>query len=295
MKKLLLIGILVALLGATIVSRNFLANRFFRASQLPDIREEVKEAVVELLPPEKKEISAPPPLRVAKESPVSLLTQAGVLAWTNAERTDRGLRPFTANAALHAVSRLRLEDMFQKQYFEHVSPQGIGAAQVAEQVGYEFIAIGENIALGNFENDKALVQAWMDSPGHRANIVSAKYTELGVWVGEGFFEGRRQWIAVQIFGLPRSACPAIDESLEAKIENLKIEIENREAEAKAMREELEGAEPRTREEREAYNKRVREYNAIVEEINAKILEAKNAVSEYNAIVTAVNDCFAKIQ
>ena len=53
---------------------------------------------------------------------------------------------------------------------------------MAKKAGYEYISVGENLAMGNFKNDGDLVEAWMNSPGHRANILSFKYKELGVAV-----------------------------------------------------------------------------------------------------------------
>ena len=96
--------------------------------------------------------------------------------------------------------------MFEKEYFEHKSPSGIGASDIAHDVGYEFILVGENIALGNFDGDEALVQAWMDSPGHRANILNKRYTEIGIAAEKGLYQGKMMWLAVQIFARPMSLC-----------------------------------------------------------------------------------------
>ena len=60
--------------------------------------------------------------------------------------------------------------------------------------------------------------AWMNSPGHRANILNPHFQEIGVAVGKGMYEGHETWIAVQSFGMPLSACPASDANLKIKID-----------------------------------------------------------------------------
>ena len=64
--------------------------------------------------------------------------------------------------------------------------------------------------MGNFKNDQDLVSAWLNSPGHRANILNTRFTEIGTAVLKGFYEGREVWMAVQEFGLPLSSCPNPD-------------------------------------------------------------------------------------
>jgi uncharacterized protein YkwD len=256
----------------------------------------------------KKQISTPEPIRAAKESPSSFLTKAGVLKWTNIQRNENGSLPaLKDNLELDNIAELRLKDMFAKQYFAHYSPTGIGASQLADKTGYEYIAIGENIALGNFENDKVLVQAWMDSPGHRANILNTHYTEIGIAVGKGTFaasnggeprqerEGEQTWIAVQVFGLPLSTCPQPDATLKARIEYLKSQIGQLENQAEAVKNELENVRPRGREGRTAYNQKVDEYNALVNQINNLAAEAKMIISQYNSQVGILNECIASAQ
>src|SRR3989344_2386836 len=154
--------------------------------------------------PVKKEIAAPPPLKAQKEAPTAeiILTADGVLSWTNKEREKAGLPDLAPNQKLTASALAKVRDMFKNQYFAHESPAGKGAGDLAEAEGYDFILIGENLALGNFEGDKALVEAWIASPVHRANILGSRYKEIGIAVGRGMFGGRETWLAVQHFALP---------------------------------------------------------------------------------------------
>ncbi|MEI6553150.1 MAG: CAP domain-containing protein, partial [bacterium] len=71
-----------------------------------------------------------------------------------------------------------------------------------DQTGYQYSSAGENLAV-NFDYSKDVVQAWMNSPTHRANIVKAKYQEIGIGIAEGFYQGRPSVFVVQMFGTPK--------------------------------------------------------------------------------------------
>jgi hypothetical protein len=184
-----------------------------------------------------------------------------------------------------------MQDMFKEQYFAHESPTGRDAEYGAKKNGYEFIALGENIALGRFNGDEDLVTAWMNSPGHRKNILSTHYTEIGVAVGEGTFEGKKVWIGVQIFGRPLSDCPQPSPELKTKIDALKLKLDTLGREADALRAELESApRPKTEAQRDAYNAKVDAYNRIIQDINTANEEIKILITEYNDQVARTNAC-----
>ena len=241
---------------------------------------------VSLIQEIEKEISAPPPLRALIEAPSSMLTEQGVLQWTNIQRTRNGLAPLTGNTRLNGAASSKLQDMFTRQYFEHVSPSGEDAGDLAQHTGYEFLAIGENLALGNYADDQTLVQAWMDSPGHRANILNIRYQEIGVAVGKGIFEGNSTWLAVQIFGLPLSACPQPDEQVKTQVELYEAQASESEERLETMKMDLELGTQRG----VAYNRKVQRYNDLVEEYNALARQIKVLVVQYNAQVTTFNEC-----
>jgi uncharacterized protein YkwD len=141
--------------------------RYFEP-RLADLEKTATDFVIREI---KKEVNAPPPLRIYKETVVreTPLTVIGVIKFTNDRRRENGFIALAHSEELDAVARLRVKDMFAKQYFAHISPSGDGAVSAANEIRYDYIAIGENLALGNFLNDEDLVRAWMDSPGHRAN------------------------------------------------------------------------------------------------------------------------------
>ena len=199
-----------------------------------DITNTVEEALPEQLASLQKQIITPPPLRGPRGGQGGTLTIAGVFSETNRHRTAENVPALTRNATLDAAAAAKLQDMITQQYFDHVSPDGRGPADVAETAGYRYLRVGENLALGNFGSDAALVQAWMDSPGHRANILSAAFTEIGIAVGQGVYEGESTWLAVQSFGTPEAACAQPDAALQKTIAVKTETIENQRAQLIAL-------------------------------------------------------------
>ena len=219
------------------------------------------------------------------------LSVADVIIWTNRNRASNGEIPaLKENSKLNLSAQKKVDDMFAKQYFEHVSPSGVGVSDLGTKVGYEYIIIGENLALGNFKDAQALLDAWMASPGHRANILNSSYTEIGVAVGRGKFNGQDTWLAVQHFGLPRSACPTIDEVLHGVIELNQKEIKTEESNLASRREKIDSG---VVYEGKTTNEQIAEYNSLVAKYNQLILDLKQKISDYNAGVRAFNTCLSK--
>jgi len=240
-----------------------------------------------------REISNPGALVAEIESLRAYLTKDGVFNLTNLERQSRGMVLFSGDKDLDQIARMRLEDMFAKGYFEHVSPSGESASSVADDIGYEYISIGENIALGNFETDQVLVQAWMDSPGHRANILNQKFTNLGIAVAKGTYKGRETWIGVQIFSRPLSKCPSVDESLKTKIDASINQAELIKQEIERIQRELDEMYGGRRQNRDEYNAKVEEYNSLVRLFNEKNMEIKQMIETYNQGVKNFNSCLGE--
>ncbi len=285
MKKIFSISALVAVFAVLFYFRADLLRVY---KTLPEISSHIPTAVSDL----KKEISAPAPLRSSRMAPAKIvLTRAGVISQTNIARSNNGALPaLNENTMLNAAAEAKLKDMFVKQYFEHISPSSIGPGDLVEKQGYDYILSGENLALGNFDGDNDLVTAWMNSPGHRANILNNKYQEIGVAVGKGMFEGRETWLAVQEFGMPQSACPSPDSALKAGIESGESNLEALKEATKALKSQLEASDPKTRQEYKEYNEKVDEYNSLVKQINRLIDRIKILVNNYNAQVHDFNLC-----
>lgn len=202
-------------------------------------------------------ILTPLPLRSTEDNPQSYLTKSGVIDFTNRERIKHGLIPLKENEKLNSSAGTKAEDMFLKQYFEHQSPTGEKVSDLANEMDYKFIILGENLAMGNFKNDEDLVKAWMDSPGHRENILNPDYQEIGISVIKGTFEGKSVWMVVQHFALPLSACPQIDESLKSEINSNERAIKK--------------------------SKSIIEYNNLIR-------KNRSLINRYNNQVSALNNC-----
>ena len=99
----------------------------------------------------------------------------------NRERTAHGLKPLHVNAELSAAALDRIDDMFAKHYFSHVSPDGIQPWQWVDKRGYDYHAMGENLAVG-YSSAESVVDGWMHSPEHRANVLKPAFDEVGVAV-----------------------------------------------------------------------------------------------------------------
>jgi len=241
-----------------------------------------------------KTVVAPGPLRATTQTQTvsvtsSDLTIPGVIEFTNGARSQNGGLPaLTENEILDRDAKLKMDDMFTKQYFEHISPQGVGPADLAQIVGYAYIVVGENLALGDFGSDQGVVTAWMNSPGHRANILNPHYQEIGVAVGKGMYEGHMTWIAVQSFGMPLSACPAIDTKLKAQLDADNITISNLRTQLDTKKAQIDVT-PTTD---SLYNTYVTEFNAIVPQYNTLVETSRVNVSTYNAGVQTFNACIA---
>lgn len=234
-----------------------------------------------------KEVISPPPIQTAQEEEGETLTKSGIVKFTNDYRILNGLPPLKENMLLNSAAEAKVKDMFQYQYFAHKSLSGADAGSLVEQTGYAYIVVGENLAEGNFENDEELVKAWIASPGHRANIVNPKFTEIGVAIGQNFWNGRLTWMAVQEFAMPASLCLSPQESLKQQIEVNSARINALAALLEAKKAEMESLGVGQWRE---YNRKVEEYNNLVVDYNALIEETKVLISAYNSQVETFNTC-----
>lgn len=126
---------------------------------------------------------------------------AVLVALANEDRADNGLHELTTNPVLEEAARLKAEHMAAHGYFAHVSPDGLDPWYWFYRAGYEFSEAGENLAV-NFTDSDDVERAWMDSPGHRANILSDRFTEIGIATAHGTYKGRKTVFVVQMFGNP---------------------------------------------------------------------------------------------
>lgn len=122
-----------------------------------------------------------------------------VIRLVNVERQKNGLAPLKANWELSRVAQYKSQDMVEKNYFSHTSPTYGSPFKMITDFGLTYSAAGENIAMGQ-KTPADVMKGWMNSSGHRANILNSTYTEIGVGLAVNK-NGQNYW--TQMFIKPR--------------------------------------------------------------------------------------------
>ncbi len=137
----------------------------------------------------------------------STILPAVIVDLTNEERADDALVTLKRNATLDEAAQMKAAHMAKNEYFAHYSPDGVSPWYWFAQADYNFVHAGENLAI-HFTDSGEVVEAWMNSPTHRANIMNGNYREIGVGTAEGSYQGHKTVYVVQLFGTP-AATPAV--------------------------------------------------------------------------------------
>lgn len=122
---------------------------------------------------------------------------------TNEARTVSGATILAENKLLDQAATLKAQDMATKGYFAHTSPEGKTPWYWFNLVGYQYAYAGENLAV-NFSDSADVTAAWLNSPTHKANIISRNYREIGTGIATGTYKGGEAVFVAQLFGTPRS-------------------------------------------------------------------------------------------
>ncbi|WP_097962302.1 CAP domain-containing protein [Streptomyces sp. or20] len=141
-----------------------------------------------------KTSSATPPSKKPSPSPTDASARSEVLALVNQERAKVGCSPLSTSAPLTSLAQNFSEDMAARGFFDHTDPDGDTPWDRAAQAGVQGLG-AENIARGQADA-QAVMEGWMNSEGHRANILNCDYKTIGIGVHEG--SGGPWW--VQNFG-----------------------------------------------------------------------------------------------
>ncbi|MBS2968626.1 hypothetical protein J9317_07635 [Metabacillus sp. KIGAM252] len=128
--------------------------------------------------PAKEQASEQPKQETAKSGALSEFEQQ-VVELTNKEREKQGLKPLAVDESLSKVAKEKSADMQKNNYFDHNSPTYGSPFDMMKKFGIEYQTAGENIAMGQ-KSPEEVVQAWMDSEGHRKNIMNPEFTHIGV-------------------------------------------------------------------------------------------------------------------
>lgn len=124
-----------------------------------------------------------------------------LFALTNEERTKSNLPTLKMNSELSVAAEKKAENMFKNDYWAHFGPHGESPWDFIKQSGYQYEYAGENLAK-NFLFSQNVVDAWMDSPTHKENIIKKEYSEVGYAVKNGMLNGEETTLVVQMFGTP---------------------------------------------------------------------------------------------
>jgi hypothetical protein len=135
-------------------------------------------------------------------SQIGAVISSTLVELANNDRKANDLGVLTVNPVLEEAARLKAQDMVAKGYFAHESPEGVEPWHWFEEAGYDFSFAGENLAV-YFTDSVELQNAWMNSPSHRANILNSYFTEIGIAVVPGVYQGRDTVFVVQEFGRPK--------------------------------------------------------------------------------------------
>lgn len=120
---------------------------------------------------------------------------------SNIQRDKQGVSLLATSTKLMRAAQLKAEDMAKNGYFAHTSPTGVNPWYWFYEAGYKPELAGENLALSR-TLDSDIVKSWMNSEGHRKNIVNGAYTEMGIGIAKGKYAGRDAYYIVQLFGKP---------------------------------------------------------------------------------------------
>jgi hypothetical protein len=122
---------------------------------------------------------------------------------TNQDRASLGFSNLTWSKTLEMAAEMKANDMVQNGYFAHTSPAGLTPWYWLEKAKYNFIYAGENLAL-DFTESADVERAWLNSPTHRANVLSTNYSEIGIMALDGNYQGRNTTFVVEFFGKPQA-------------------------------------------------------------------------------------------
>lgn len=224
----------------------------------------------------------------------SILNSDNILYFTNLERTKRGLKTLKFSSKLTRSANAKSRDMFAYQYFAHTSPSDSKKtfAYFIDNESYSFARISENLAMGEFETAQQVVNAWMNSPDHRANILFPDYREIGASVQTSRMNGDTVVMIVQHFGIPKNACPSVSESMLESIQSIEQEAGLSKKTAADLEKKINA--PNSNLSDEALDELIGVYNTAIRKYNSLVSQFQQFSAEYNSQVKKYDDCIKSL-
>lgn len=136
------------------------------------------------------------------------ISPAGLLSATNAQRTSNGAAALASNGLLNSAAQAKANDMVARNYWSHQTPDGQQPWVFVTSAGYQYLSAGENLAYG-FMTSAATITGWMNSPSHRANLLSTNFTEVGFGIANSadYVGNGPQTVVVAMYGKPQATTP----------------------------------------------------------------------------------------
>ena len=150
-----------------------------------------------------------------------------IIVLTNDKRAELGLSALTFNSSLSQAASAKASHMLEEDYWAHNSPSGRTPWNFISNADYKYLFAGENLAR-DFGDASSAVEAWMNSPSHRSNLLDSNFEEIGVAVTYGSLTGREGSLVVQMFGTPvsqlREIQPLAENNEEEEIETVVVDV-----------------------------------------------------------------------
>lgn len=141
-----------------------------------------------------------------------------VFTLTNQSRAEEGLEPLVLNSALIESAQLKADDMIEKGYFSHYTPEGNPPWFFIDENKYSYEVAGENLAM-NFTAANTVHKAFLASPSHKKNILDSRFEEVGFAIANGEIEGKQTQVLVEFFGKPQAPLPTPTPAAIARVED----------------------------------------------------------------------------
>ncbi len=135
------------------------------------------------------------------EEMLAAILPSVLVAETNQYRTDNKVAILNNNPTLTLAATMKAEDMAKKGYFSHVGPNNEKPWIWLQKAGYDYEYAGENLAV-DFTDSQDVTTAWINSPKHQENLISANYKDIGIGTANGTYQGRPTTFVVQFFASP---------------------------------------------------------------------------------------------
>ncbi|MFA6254636.1 MAG: CAP domain-containing protein [Patescibacteria group bacterium] len=156
---------------------------------------------------------------------LSTIISSNMINLVNESRKEAGIEPLVSDTFLEKFAQAKGQDMINRDYFAHDTPEGKKPWQWIDRGEYDYVYAGENLAM-DFKTAETVHEAFMKSPSHRRNILNPKYKEVGMAVIEGQIGGHQTILLVEFFGTQRKDLSTLAKTPEPVKQNAEVALTN---------------------------------------------------------------------